>query len=119
MIPKNPRYENKEYRMWLSPLPCLKCIEEFEVELAPIYENDPAHIRLGTDGALARKPSDDNCAPLCRHHHNEQHNRGEATFWGENLENAKRTAKALHRVFDKHDYGPALEVIGEYRERVR
>lgn len=116
LIPKQDRVEDKKYRAWLSSLPCLACVREFDIELAPIYENDPAHIRTGELAGIARKPGDDNCVPLCRDHHTEQHNVGEKTFWGDGLEAAKGTAKALHMVYFPGNYQPAITVIEAYKE---
>jgi len=39
-----------------------------------------AHVRRGTDGGTALKPSDRWCISLCRDHHVEQHAKGETAF---------------------------------------
>jgi hypothetical protein len=39
-----------------------------------------AHVRTGTDGGTALKPSDRWCISLCAHHHAEQHRLGEPRF---------------------------------------
>lgn len=39
-----------------------------------------AHVRTGTDGGLALKPSDRWAISLCRTHHQEQHRIGEQAF---------------------------------------
>lgn len=39
-----------------------------------------AHVRNGTDGGVALKPSDRWTISLCRDHHREQHQIGEAEF---------------------------------------
>lgn len=39
-----------------------------------------AHVRTGTDGGLALKPSDRWAISLCRDHHQEQHRIGEQAF---------------------------------------
>ena len=39
-----------------------------------------AHIRIGTDGGMALKPSDRWTISLCRVHHAEQHRLGEVAF---------------------------------------
>ena len=39
-----------------------------------------AHVRGGTDGGMALKPSDRWCISLCAHHHAEQHRLGEPRF---------------------------------------
>ena len=42
---------------------------------------EAAHIRMGTDGGIGVKPSDNYAVPLCNFHHRTQHNLGEAAFW--------------------------------------
>ena len=39
-----------------------------------------AHVRVGTGGGMALKPSDRWTISLCRDHHSEQHRDGERTF---------------------------------------
>jgi hypothetical protein len=39
-----------------------------------------AHVRSGTDGGTALKPSDRWCISLCAYHHAEQHRLGERRF---------------------------------------
>jgi hypothetical protein len=39
-----------------------------------------AHVRSGTDGGVALKPSDRWAISLCHEHHAEQHRNGEAAF---------------------------------------
>lgn len=39
-----------------------------------------AHVRIGTNGGMALKPSDCWVISLCRHHHAEQHRIGETAF---------------------------------------
>jgi hypothetical protein len=56
-----------------------------------------AHVRCGTDGGTALKPSDRWVISLCAHHHEEQHRIGEQAFekrYALDLKNlAKRFAK--------------------------
>ena len=45
-----------------------------------------AHVRMGTDGAMGRKPSDYFTVSLCKPCHARQHQQGEETFWrGHNI----------------------------------
>lgn len=60
--------------VWLHQLKTLPC------EVCDIVPSDPAHIREGVYKA-GGKPADDLALPLCRPHHNEQHNIGERPFW--------------------------------------
>jgi hypothetical protein len=46
-------------------------------DLGPI---ECAHVRSGTDGGMALKPSDGWAISLCSRHHAEQHRIGEAAF---------------------------------------
>lgn len=46
-------------------------------QLTPI---EAAHVRVGTDGGTALKPSDRWVISLCHHHHAEQHQIGEMAF---------------------------------------
>lgn len=41
---------------------------------------EAAHVRTGTDGGMAMKPSDKHAIPLCHGHHAEQHRIGEPAF---------------------------------------
>lgn len=41
---------------------------------------EAAHVRLGTDGGMAVKPSDNYVIPLCHYHHDQQHRLGEKSF---------------------------------------
>lgn len=45
---------------------------------API---EVAHVRLGTDGAMGKRPSDYFTVALCKNCHARQHEIGERTFW--------------------------------------
>lgn len=56
-----------------------------------------AHIRLGTDGGMGRKPSDCYVVPLCTVHHDEQHRIGEATFAFKYRLDLERMAEILWR----------------------
>jgi hypothetical protein len=47
---------------------------------------EAAHIRIGTDGGMGVKPSDNYTVPLCHWHHAQQHTLGERSF------------EALHRI---------------------
>ena len=64
---------------WIRGFPCLVA--------DPGYIDGPcdsrieaAHVRKGTDGALGIKPSDCWVNPLCKKHHDEQHDIGEPAF---------------------------------------
>ena len=47
---------------------------------API---EAAHVRIGSDAGMGRKPSDYYAVPLCKSCHGLQHQMGERSFWGD------------------------------------
>lgn len=67
------------FRRWIKKLQC-------SVKGCQNVDIDPAHVRVdlpstAPKGGAALKPHDSFCVPLCRDHHNEQHQHGERTFW--------------------------------------
>lgn len=60
---------------------------------------EAAHVRTGTDGGEALKPSDKWTVPLCWHHHRvEQHNgEGERAFWATRDIDPKELAARYYR----------------------
>jgi hypothetical protein len=58
---------------FVRQLPCVAC-----GKAAP---SDAAHVRIGTDGGIGRKPGDRYAVPLCTACHARQHRVGELTFW--------------------------------------
>ena len=87
---KDGRLRSPQHRRWIAVLPCsiAGCTEPSEC----------AHVRMGTDGAMGRKPSDSWCVPACRTHHAEQHTYGEATFWDHYQIDALALAERLARM---------------------
>jgi hypothetical protein len=79
--PRQPRVHDRAYLDWIKQLPCLGCA----VEGRTTYGVDPAHIRHAfapwTPVGGGEKPDDHRCAPMCRQHHDEQHDMNEAVFW--------------------------------------
>ena len=76
---RRPRQEDKDHLSFLRGLHCCLCG-------AP--GPDAAHIRAASpvhgkqESGLQRKPDDKWCLPVCRRHHDEQHNTGdELKFW--------------------------------------
>ena len=73
------RFKSQKHRDYVRTFACCKCGETAGIEVA--------HVRLGTDGAMARKPSDFYTLSLCQPCHDKQHRIGEETFWrGHNVE---------------------------------
>lgn len=73
---------------------CLLC-DELDKLVGCVIEC--AHVRTGTDGGTAIKPSDWWTVPLCSVHHLEQHNIGEPAFERLHKIDLKRIALALAR----------------------
>lgn len=78
--------------VWLHQVKTLPC------EICDACPCDPAHIREGVCKA-GGKPADDLVVPLCRVHHNEQHNIGERNFWRIHF---NRNDGLRRRVFDEY-----------------
>lgn len=69
------RFKSQKHRDYVRTFACSnsKCEHGRPIEVA--------HVRLGTDGGMSRKPSDYFTVSLCQHCHTLQHNQGEETFW--------------------------------------
>lgn len=76
--------------------------------------SDPAHIRVGSNAGMGQKPDDSKAVPLCRICHSKQHQQGERTFWGKNLEAAHNLANALF--VKTSDYEACLLLIARFRK---
>lgn len=70
---RTDRWKSQSHLAHVRKHACVACDAE-----API---EAAHVRLGSDGGLGRKPSDWFAVPLCRDCHATQHRVGERTFW--------------------------------------
>jgi hypothetical protein len=71
--PRDPSRYCPAHRAWIRKHHC--CVPN--CQRLPI---ECAHVRVGTDGGTALKPSDRWCISLCRLHHAEQHRLGEIRF---------------------------------------
>lgn len=99
-----PWVRDRAHLDWIATLACLRCGRR-----PPCH---PAHIRLMTDGATGRKPSDFYVVPLCPKCHTEdQHWRGERTFWAEamaqGISDPWSVAQRLYRITGDTDRGYA------------
>jgi hypothetical protein len=75
---RTKRFTSQKHRDYVRTFACSKCGETAGIEVA--------HVRLGTDGGMGRKPSDYFTVSLCKPCHARQHSIGEATFWhGQNI----------------------------------
>jgi hypothetical protein len=63
-------------------------------QLMPI---EVAHVRLGSNAGIARKPSDAMTISLCREHHAQQHRVGEETFERGHGISLMKLAEAFYR----------------------
>jgi hypothetical protein len=75
---RQPHIEDPAHLAYVRTLPCTICA---------MPGSDPAHIRTGSrkhgkrDTGMGEKPDDCWVLPLCRHHHMEQHSRGDELAW--------------------------------------
>lgn len=75
---KRPRIQNEQHLRFIRSLRCCICG-------AP--NPDPAHIRAASpvhgkrETGGGERPSDKWCTPLCRKHHDEQHDAGNELIW--------------------------------------
>lgn len=72
-VRNKPRRRSPAHRDWVRSHRC--CVPG--CQLMPI---EVAHVRIGTDGSMGRKPSDKWCLSLRRDHHAQQHQLGESSF---------------------------------------
>ena len=107
---------DRDHLAFIRQLPCCVCGR------TPC---DAAHVRNGTDGAMARKPSDKWAVPLCRPRtlqvgskelhdgcHGLQHRSGETSFW-RNAGDPLDLAAKLWSLSRKYD-GEKLIEMGRY-----
>ena len=67
------RWQSQRHRNHVRSHACVMCDAEAPIEVA--------HVRLGTDGGMGKKPSDFYTVALCKPCHARQHSEGERTFW--------------------------------------
>jgi hypothetical protein len=88
-IPKTPKRESRwrspAHRAWVRSHACSAC--------GSIQNIECAHVRLGTDGGMGFKPSDEWCISLCSACHSLSHSVGEATFARDSKINLKSLAE--------------------------
>ncbi len=72
-ILRGPKREWPKHRAWVRKhMCCVPGCDQGPIEFA--------HVRTGTDGGTSLKPNDIWGISLCREHHAESHQHGEATF---------------------------------------
>ena len=79
-IQRAPRREYPGHRKWIRGCEC--AVNDFGRCTIQLVESriECAHVRIGADGGLSKKPSDFFTYPLCHYHHAEQHQVGEPAF---------------------------------------
>src|SRR5688500_9977846 len=84
-LPK--RVRDKEHLEFIASLPCCRTGQD---------GCDAAHISHENGKGMSCKVGDDNAVRLTRTEHTLQHAIGEQSYWGQDLERAKRLAKDLY-----------------------
>ena len=94
---KEVRRRSKAHRLFVAAQPCLVC------QRTPC---DAHHLKFAQTNALGRKVSDEFTVPLCRHHHQDLHRRGnERSWWGNVKIDAVEMARQLWETSPAH--GPS------------
>jgi hypothetical protein len=73
---RSDRWRSPAHLAFVRKHACVVCDSESGIEAA--------HVRIGSDAAMGRKPSDDFAVPLCGGPagcHQRQHSLGERSFW--------------------------------------
>lgn len=70
---ESDRFTSQRHRNHVRGHACVMCDAAAPIEVA--------HVRLGTDGGMSKKPSDYYTVSLCKGCHTRQHEVGERTFW--------------------------------------
>jgi len=102
---RRPRQEDKEHLNFLRGLHCCLCG-------AP--GPDAAHIRAASpihgkqESGLQRKPGDKWVVPLCRAHHDEQHQGNELLFWAKHGIDPFTLALALYGATGDEEIAEAI-----------
>ena len=98
-IARAPQREWPRHRKFIRSLECCVrgCLLVDDIKELVGGSIECAHVRTGTDGGTAIKPSDWWTVPLCSVHHLEQHTIGEPAFEKRHAIDMKRIALALAR----------------------
>jgi hypothetical protein len=87
LLERKPRQRDGRYLVAIRELPCLICRVE------PCRE--AAHVRMGSEAGMGRKPDDRRAAPLCHTHHMQQHTGSERQFWDEHRVDIEQVIREL------------------------
>lgn len=108
MLDKQETFDSVKYRRWIASLPCL---------ITGARDVQCAHIRMGAQAGLGRKPPDWRTVPLSCAEHARQHEIGELKYWYAyaGYETAAVLARQLFEV--RYDTPSAIKLIEQYRNR--
>ena len=70
---RESRWKSPAHRAFVRSRACCRCGSIAAVECA--------HVRIGSGAGMGQKPDDWRCVSLCASCHQEQHTRGERSFW--------------------------------------
>lgn len=104
-----------KHRKFVRNFACVACTQVGDISAPagdPRRRIECAHVRLGTDGGTALKPSDWWTVPLCQTHHSEQHSIGEAAFQQKYHLHLKALAIKLARLSSDQDMIAAARAAG-------
>jgi hypothetical protein len=90
---RTDRWKSQAHCSWLRGFACAACDSDVCIEVS--------HIRIGTDGATGRKPSDFYALPLCKSCHQTLHQKGERSFYAANNMDAIALADEFARASPK------------------
>jgi hypothetical protein len=110
---KHKRIEDKAHLQFIRELRCCIC------QLPGV---DPAHIRFSdarvakANPGVGQKPDDAWTTPLCRKHHDEQHNYGdELGWWQKQGIDPILLSMALYRVSGDHEAGEQIVACATHK----
>jgi len=103
---KRPRDEDGKHLAFIRGLGCVKCGDHRSVDAAHVRMASPVHGKQ--EPGLGQKPDDKWALPLCRSHHNEQHDISEDVFWSGLNINPCDLALALWGCSGDDDLGEAI-----------
>lgn len=112
---KRPRDESREHLAFIRRLGCVKCGEHRSIDAAHVRMASPVHGKR--ECGKGEKPDDKFALPLCRSHHNEQHDIGEQAFWSALNIDPCNLALALWACTGDDDMGETI--IRLQRERAK
>lgn len=93
-VREEPQIRNASHLQWVRGHDC-SCAAIAHTRACCEGRIEAAHVRTGTDGGMAVKPSDCWVVPLCNFHHGLQHRIGEPEFERRHSIDMKKIAAAL------------------------